>query len=278
MSIISWNCRGLGNLRTVQDLRQMVKEKRPWMVFLMETKLRKNRMDVVRYKLGFPNLFVVDSIGKSGGLALLWGDEIIVDIQNYSHRHINGVIKTPMVDVQWKFTGFYGHPDVNKRQESWDLLKVLKQFSPNPWICIGDFNEVISNEEKWGGSNRSSSQMRRFQLALEECELSDMGFRGPKYTWSNCRESWDYIKERLDRGLANTAWCDLFPSAEIWVEGQTNSDHAVLTVSLFSQNRRKKRTRRFRYEASWEMEEGYSELISKTWNMQPSHGGNIGEN
>jgi hypothetical protein len=230
-------------------------------------------MEVVRYKLGFPNLFVVDCVGKSGGLALLWGDEITVDVQNYSHRHINGVIKTPTVDAQWKFTGFYGHPDVTKRQESWDLLKVLKQFSPTPWICFGDFNEVISNEEKWGGSNRSSSQMRRFQVALEECELSDLVFRGPKYTWSNGRESRDYIKERLDRGMANTAWCELFPLAEIWVEGQSNSDHAMLTLSLVSQRRMKHKTHRFRYEASWELEVGYKELISKAWEeeMQPGH-------
>ena len=86
-----------------------------------------------------------------------------------------------MVDAQRKFTGFYGHLDVTKRQESWELLKVLNNFSPTPWVCIGDFNEIISNAEKWGGNNRSSSQMRRFQLASEECELSDLGFRGPKY-------------------------------------------------------------------------------------------------
>ena len=41
------------------------------MVFLMETKLKREKMEVIRHKLGFPNLFVVDCVGKSGGLALL---------------------------------------------------------------------------------------------------------------------------------------------------------------------------------------------------------------
>jgi hypothetical protein len=58
----------------------------------METKLRKMKMEQIRCKLGFKNSFVVESIGKSGGLALLWGEEISVDIQNYSNRHINGII------------------------------------------------------------------------------------------------------------------------------------------------------------------------------------------
>jgi hypothetical protein len=72
----------------------------PMVVFLMETKLWKVKMDLIIYKLGFTNLLVVDCVEKSGGLALLWGDKITVDIQNYSHRHINGVIKTHIAEVQ----------------------------------------------------------------------------------------------------------------------------------------------------------------------------------
>ena len=44
-------------------------------------------MEVVRIKLGFAKAFVVDSVGRSGGLALIWKDEGEVEIQNYSRRH-----------------------------------------------------------------------------------------------------------------------------------------------------------------------------------------------
>ena len=125
MMILSWNYRGLGNLRTVNDLRRMVKEKRPWLVFLMETKLRKDKMELIRYKLGFSCMFVVDCVEQSGGLALLWGDEISVDIQNFSHRHINRIVMTPLLGLFWKFTGFYGHLDATKHHEAWEILKFL---------------------------------------------------------------------------------------------------------------------------------------------------------
>jgi exonuclease III len=94
MRILSWNCRGLGNLRTVRDLFRVVKEKCPSLVFLMETKVRKEKMDLIRYKLGFPNMFVVDCMEKSGVMALLWGSEILVNIQNFSLRHINCCVET----------------------------------------------------------------------------------------------------------------------------------------------------------------------------------------
>jgi hypothetical protein len=48
-----------------------VKEKKPKIVFLIETKARAKRMEKVRLQLGFEHMLVVDSVGKSGGLALL---------------------------------------------------------------------------------------------------------------------------------------------------------------------------------------------------------------
>jgi hypothetical protein len=39
------------------------------------------------------NFFVVDSIRKRGGLALLWNDEVGLEIQNYSRWHLNAAIK-----------------------------------------------------------------------------------------------------------------------------------------------------------------------------------------
>jgi hypothetical protein len=50
-------------------------------------------MEIIRRKLEFSNMLTVDCVGKSGGLALLWGDETKVEIQNYSQRHINGIVR-----------------------------------------------------------------------------------------------------------------------------------------------------------------------------------------
>ena len=140
----------------------MVKQKKPAMVFLMETKLRGDKMGFIRHKLGIPNMFVMDGIGRSGGLALLWDENVTLDIQNYSQRHVNGVVKLGMSGEQRKFTGFYGHPDPSKRHEAWALLKHLANFTPLPWVCIGDCNDILSHSEKWGGREKSDSQMQAF--------------------------------------------------------------------------------------------------------------------
>lgn len=82
-------------------------------------------------------------------------------------------------------------------------------MDPQPWVCLGDFNEILSLFEKFGGNGRQQGLMEAFQNTLVDCGLSDMGNRGPKFTWSNCQEGAGFIKERLDRVVANQEWCGL---------------------------------------------------------------------
>lgn len=51
MKTLGWNRRELGNPRTVQDLYNMVKEKKHDLVFLMETKLRADKCTRLKKRL-----------------------------------------------------------------------------------------------------------------------------------------------------------------------------------------------------------------------------------
>lgn len=67
----------------------MVEEKKPKLVFLIETELRTEGMDTVKRKLRFEGCCVVEPIGWKGGLALLWRTKEDMEIFNYSQRHIS---------------------------------------------------------------------------------------------------------------------------------------------------------------------------------------------
>jgi hypothetical protein len=51
--------------------------------------------------------------------------------------------------------------------------------------------------------------MEIFCMALEDCSLSDLGFKGSKYTWNNGRSNVSFMKECLNRAVANKEWCSL---------------------------------------------------------------------
>nr|GMC85790.1 uncharacterized protein LOC109184723 [Ipomoea batatas] len=110
MSFISWNCRGLGNQTTVQVLNDIVHTKRPVLLFLMETKLCSSKMEIIRTKVGFDNMFTVDCSGRSGGLALLWKKELNLTIVNHSRNFIDATINSVSSSSLWRYTGFYGCP------------------------------------------------------------------------------------------------------------------------------------------------------------------------
>jgi hypothetical protein len=77
------------------------------------------------------------------------------------------------------------------------------------------------------------------------------------------------IKEHLDRGVANLAWCDLFPEAQVWVDFSWNSDHALLILNFNRHKYGQRNSQRFRYEASWALDNEYKTLIEKAW-KQPT--------
>jgi hypothetical protein len=143
-------------------------------------------------------MFVVDPVGRSGGLALFWKDNDKLEIYNYSRRHIHAVIKNREGRAFWKLTSFYGHPDCNKREESWVVLRFLSSLQPVPWICVGDFNEIVEQAENEGSLMRRDYQMKSFREALEFCQLGDLGFIDPHFTWCNQRMDHTFTKERLD--------------------------------------------------------------------------------
>lgn len=104
---------------------------------------------------------------------------------------------------------------MRKRVEAWNLLRHLSQLDPIPWMCIGDFNEILESSETSSISIRPRSQMQAFQTTLGDCNLVDLGFYGPKFTWWNGRHGADCTRERLDRAVANPAWTWMFDAAEV---------------------------------------------------------------
>ncbi|GMY22353.1 hypothetical protein FCV25MIE_17594 [Fagus crenata] len=101
----------------------------------------------------------VSRIRTGGGLALLWNDRMRVQVTSYSRSHIDASVEDKGTGKKFHLTGFYGNPETHKRRESWALLKHLSHLSSSPWVCIGDFNEVLDNVERVGRGIRPAWQI-----------------------------------------------------------------------------------------------------------------------
>ncbi|CAN0925605.1 hypothetical protein LINGRAHAP2_LOCUS34855 [Linum grandiflorum] len=150
MNLLSLNCQGLGNLEAVASLESMIIFHKPHVVFLMETKLKKNGVEVLKHKLGFDKGDEVAATGRSGGLCILRKQEIDLVVKSKSENFIDAEIREDDNRRKWRFTG--------------------------------DFNQICSSAEKSGGRLRSEFQLTGFNNALEDCGLRDLGFIGYPFT------------------------------------------------------------------------------------------------
>jgi hypothetical protein len=142
------------------------------------------------------------------------------------------------------------------------------------WVCARDLNEILDRSKKYGGFDRSRSQMEAFKQTLEDCHLTNMGFCGLKLMWSNRRRDHFFTQERLDRVVANKEWHELYPVVDVYVEAVRSSDHSP--VFLVMKKSYSAHTRRgFCFDASWALNKSCKEVVKKVWMVKDEWGNNL---
>ena len=86
MSLLLWNCRGLGNPRTENELVSLIQAKDPSVVFIAETWADETKLDRTLSKINFEKKWVVPRLNKGGGLVLFWKNNINIKVVD-SHRY-----------------------------------------------------------------------------------------------------------------------------------------------------------------------------------------------
>ncbi|KAG7942844.1 hypothetical protein I3843_15G007300 [Carya illinoinensis] len=265
MKIMSWNSRGLGNPRGVRTLRDFVRREAPDVVFITETRSRTARMEFLKVQMGFSCFLPVGGSGRRGGVCLFWRSEVNLILRSYSPFHFDVLVSDCISGISWRLSAIYGRPETSLRHNTWHLLRLLKDQFSGPWLCCGDFNEILDISEKSGGRVRPASQMRGFREALDYCQLRSLPAVGPLYTWCNFREGPALIHERLDRFLSNMDWLALFPNCQVSNLPTPVSDHSCLVLTTdASLQPTPRRTRLFKFESMW-VGEGCEESITRAW-------------
>ena len=77
MKVVAWNVRGAGLPLFVSQVRKLVKNTTPDILFLFETRINANRTMNILPKLPFECYDIVDPVGFLGGLWLCWNSSII---------------------------------------------------------------------------------------------------------------------------------------------------------------------------------------------------------
>lgn len=231
---------------------QYIRENKPEIIIILEPRISGSQADgVSSYFRGFDKV-KVDARGFSGGI-WLWWDPSMVSISNirYHAQFIHVLAEWNNGKKTW-LTAVYAHPTDSIRRELWVELRDLADPMTEPWLVIGDYNEIASIEEKEGGAPFNPNPCFKFRDVLDSCGLIDLGSTGPKFTWRGPQVGgYARVFKRLDRATSNACWRIYFPEASVRVLPRIKSDHHPILLSTESVVGQRRRGRPFRFQIAW---------------------------
>ena len=143
-------------------------------------------------------------------------------------------------------------------------MRSLSNLSSLPWVCIGDFNDLLAANEKRGQHEHPSWKLRGFNRAIDDCGLVDLGMEGYKFTWERARGTDNWVEERLDRAFATDSWFHQFHRAKVYSLEAAGSDHLPILLDPNPQGY-VYRYSRFHFENLWLREAGCIEVVRSSW-------------
>lgn len=112
-------------------------------------------------------------------------------------------------------------------------------FINGSWLVARNFKEQLCNQDKWGGRTANPTTSSLFGPCITNCNLSDLGFKGRRYIWSNHRRKnngIDVILERPDCVFATDNWLKTYPNTKIVHLPNTHLDQCPLLIYINPSN------------------------------------------
>ncbi|KAJ6744946.1 hypothetical protein OIU79_031141 [Salix purpurea] len=243
MSMIGcWNVWGLNSLRKQKAVQEWARKDNLEILGIIEPRLGSNKFSDISTRMGFQGWLSADNGIEPNKCRILvtWNPaKLMVQILDHAPQWM--LCETTLLATNKKLliTFVHGLNTPAERIQLWEHL--VGRCSVNtlvPWLAIGDFNAILSGEDRAGGSQRWPQQMEDF----------------PK---------------KLDWALANSALLQAWPAAHANFLPRLVSDHSPMTINLAQES--KARNKPFRFLNLWTDRDGFLDMVIGVWN-QPVHG------
>ncbi|XP_028775146.1 uncharacterized protein LOC114732008 [Neltuma alba] len=161
MKFLIWNSKGATSKGFVAALKSLKSSYRLDVVAILEPRVSGVVADRIIRSWGFRNSRRVEAEGFSGGIWLLWdSDEVQVENVVKDEQFIHCKVRDG--EEECLLIAVYGSPNEQKRQHLWGKLKMLVDKINEPWMVVGDFNDIKSPLEQKGGGRVNEARCRRF--------------------------------------------------------------------------------------------------------------------
>ncbi|XP_061372953.1 uncharacterized protein LOC133315365 [Gastrolobium bilobum] len=177
MKCLVWNCRGAAKKPFKVTLCNYIRKHKIGLVAILEPRISGVLAQKKIKQIGFNQAVIEDAEGFSGGIWILWKDEIcsvqLIEKKN-QFIHVSCNLNS---GSSFLLTVVYASPREDLREALWlDLIRIAGDVV-GPWMMMGDFNEIVSFKEKKGGASINFTRCSKFCSVLNDCNVMDIGCR-----------------------------------------------------------------------------------------------------
>ena len=230
MKIISWNVQGAKKCQLREEIRYLIKNQQPDLLFLIETMASESTTKNILPQLGFDCYDYTLPVNHSGGIWVLWNTKnIMANVVLKEDRAIHMLVFDVLIQKFSIISGIYAPAQPRHKDVFWSHLHNLNEVFDYPWCLIGDFNELESPTDKVGGTPVTPSRFIRLTNFLNSCRATTLPVQGRSFTWKK-RVHNHLVYEKLDRAIGRQDWCSQYPASSVSAGPFTCSDHSYVIL------------------------------------------------
>ncbi|XP_055814273.1 uncharacterized protein LOC129883684 [Solanum dulcamara] len=143
------------------------------------------------------------------------------------------------------------------------VLSSLAQGITLPWLIAGDFNALLSPQDRQAGSTVSLSEVKEFVECVQNIGVAELPWRGSYYSWSNKQHESDRISSRIARTFGNYEWMLIWGHVITDYGNPGISDHCPMLITL--QEPQASSRVNFKLFNVWAEHESFLPMVESTW-------------
>ncbi|XP_075110438.1 uncharacterized protein LOC142181316 [Nicotiana tabacum] len=116
-------------------------------------------------------------------------------------------------------------------RELWDQLRQMYSTMQEAWLVIGDFNSVLSVNDRINGQHIHQAELVDFQVCIRDIGVGQLNRKGCQWSWCNKRDAIDRIYNNIDWVFGNTSWLTKYSSLEVVYELPGIFDHSPIVIN-----------------------------------------------
>ncbi|XP_074292581.1 uncharacterized protein LOC141619461 [Silene latifolia] len=228
--------RGRNKVNKQGDVRRFLHLNNVGLFGLVETRVRSSNINQVQQNLGTKWQFIVNNdIKDKSRIWVLWDpSQFTVVLIGKELQVIHLKVTHLASGSTWVNSMIYGCNKDQERKDLWASLLQIKTGLSDPWLIMGDFNNVLHFDERIG-SPVSMAEVREFQDCVDRCGLYDLVTTGDFFTWNNKQDGSLY-------------------------------DHNPSLVDLWNDCTRRKAS--LKYFNMWGKDDKFLSIVHQIWNKQ----------